>query len=151
MIGVPATGRLLCSVLLISVTATALAGCGRRGAPRPPEDVRPQTILDLRAQPGDGGIKLSWGRPEAYIDGSRMRDLGYFEVQRASGESHAFERIERIEVTDRDRFRQLRRFTYEDRNVDRGRRYRYRVISSTTDRYVSAPSNEVEATLPEVE
>lgn len=151
MIGVPAAGRCLAGVLLLAATTTALAGCGRRVAPRPPEDVRPQTILDLNARPRDGAIVLSWGRPEAYVDGSRMRDLGHFEVQRATGAEHAFERIARIEVTDHDRFRQLRRFTYEDRNVSGGQRYRYRIISSTTDRYVSAPSNEVEATLPEAE
>lgn len=134
-------------------TAILLAGaaCGRRGNPRPPEDVLPKTIADLTAKLAEQAVVLSWSRPDRYVDDSRMRDLAAFDVQRSSGVEIAFERIAQIPIEDRDRFRQLRHFKYEDGNVTPGQTYRYRVISFTTDHYRSAPSNVVEVTLPESE
>jgi len=135
----PATA---CGVLVLTV-AGLLAGCGRKAPPRPSEAVRPQRIADLSAANTPSGIALSWSRPRTYADGTRMDDLGSFEVQRAIGSDPAapFERLTTLEVTDRERFRQTRTFHYIDAAVSTGTAYRYRVVSSTTDRYRSAPSN----------
>src|SRR6266446_5560819 len=121
--------------------------CGRKGPPRPPEDVLPQTITDLTAAATPHGIQLSWSRPRTYADGSRMTDLGGFVIERAAGTGPdaAFVRLGVLDVNDRDRFRQLTHFRYLDHDTTVGTAYRYRVVSFTIDRYFSAPSNEVAA------
>jgi hypothetical protein len=119
------------------------AGCGRKGLPRAPEDVAPQTLADLAASNVVDGIQLSWSRPQLYADGTRMPDLGGFLVERAADDALTYERIAELAVTDRDRFRQIKRFKHLDPDVTPGVAYRYRVVSFTVDRYFSAPSNTV--------
>jgi hypothetical protein len=127
------------------VLAVAHTGCGLKASPRPPEDVLPKTISDLHATNLSEGVQLSWSRPLFYADGSRMADLAGFVIERAVGtEPHVpFARLSVLEVSDRDRFRQIKRFQYLDRDTRAGTTYRYRVVSFTLDRYVSKPSNAV--------
>ena len=82
-----------------------------------------------------------------YADGEVMRDLGGFIVERAEGPDPqaTFRRITVLDVNDRDRFRQLKRFRYTDRDVLAGATYQYRVVSFSLDRYFSVPSNVVTA------
>ncbi len=120
--------------------------CGLKAPPRAPQDVLPQRITDLRYADVADGIELSWSRPRLYADGSRMTDLGGFSVERAAAADPArFQRITVVDVTDRDRFRQLKAFHYVDHDTEPGTQYRYRVVSFTLDGYVSAPSNVVAA------
>ncbi len=121
--------------------------CGLKAPPRAPHDVLPQRITDLRYGDAPDGIELSWSRPRLYADGSRMTDLGGFSVERAPAADPAahFQRITVVEVTDRDRFRQLKGFHYVDHDTEPGTQYRYRVVSFTLDGYFSAPSNIVAA------
>jgi hypothetical protein len=139
--------------LAAACVALTLHGCGRKGAPRPPEDVVPQPLADLAATNVPAGVQLAWSRPKYYADGTRMTDLGGFEVQRAAGDALTYQRIAILEVTDRERFRQITRFKHLDADVTPGVAYRYRVVSFTLDRYFSAPSNAVtiERTLPNEE
>jgi hypothetical protein len=88
-------------------------------------------------------VVLTWKRPEDYADGTRMTDLGHFTIERADDEA-PFRPIARLDVTDRDRFRKIRRLRYTDATLTSGTRYRYRVLSTTLDNYVSEPSNVVE-------
>ena len=119
-------------------------GCGRKTtAPRAPEDVLPRPLTNLAASNVADGVQLSWGRPLLYADGERMTDLGGFVVERATGDELQYQKIATLEVDDRDRFRQIKRFKHLDRDVTVGVAYRYRVVSFTLDRYFSAPSNEV--------
>ena len=133
---------------LVLLLAAALLACGRKGPLRPPEDAAPQTIADLGATNVAEGIQLSWSRPLSYADGSRMTDLGSFIVERAidTEPSVAFRRLTVLEVSDRDRFRQMKHFQYVDRDTSAGTAYQYRLVSSTLDRYFSAPSNVVTIT-----
>jgi hypothetical protein len=126
------------------LTSFTLA-CGRKAPPRPPQDVMPKTIEDLAASNVRDGIELSWARPRLYADGTRLTDLGGFLIERVSGSAAGarFERLAEIEVTDRERFQQIKRFRYVDRSVTGGGAYAYRVVSFTVDRYFSAPSNAV--------
>jgi len=139
-----ASSRLFVGALL-AIACAQHAACGRKAAPRAPEDVLPKTITSLRAVNTAEGILLSWNRPRVYADGKRMPDLGGFEIQRASGTdpAAAFGRIAVIEVTDRDRFRPVTRLRHLDPATSAGVAYRYQVVSFTVDRYVSAPSNVV--------
>jgi hypothetical protein len=104
-----------------------------------PADVLPKTITDLNANNTADGIQLSWSRPTLYADDSRMTDLGGFIVERAAA-AEPFQRIAVLEVSDRDRFRQLKRFRYVDRDTIVDTPYQYRVVSFTLDGYFSAPS-----------
>ncbi len=121
------------------------AGCGRKGVPRPPEDILPATITDLKADNTAAGIELTWSRPKHYSGGGRMSDLAAFVVERAVGseDAAAFSVLGRVEVTDRERFQQQARFRIVDTHTIVGEQYRYRVVSFTTDEYVSDPSNTV--------
>jgi hypothetical protein len=127
----------------IVLAGLSLFGCGRKALPRPPEDVLPKTITDLQATETANGIELTWSRPRTYVDGGRMTDLGGFTIARASeADARAgFQRLTVIEVGDRERFRQTTRFRYVDESAAVGTQYHYQVVSFTTDRYVSGPSN----------
>ena len=127
----------------LCLSAFPSLGCGRKAVPRPPEDILPRPLADLAASNLADGVQLSWSRPRLYADGERMTDLGGFVVERATGDALDYQKIAVLEVTDRDRFRQIKRFKHLDRDVTPGVAYRYRVVSFTRDRYFSAPSNAV--------
>lgn len=118
-------------------------GCGVKSEPIPPQLAMPERIVSLTATSEKPGIFLRWDRPQRYAGGSRMRDLGSFDVMRA-GPTGDFHSVASIPVTDQQRFQQQRRFTYLDKGVKVGDTYRYQVVSETLDHYRSAPSNEVE-------
>lgn len=130
------------SMLALAI-AVALAGCGVKSAPLPPEMARPQRILNLRASAAAGGINLTWGRPTRYAGGQVMRDLSDFVILRGEGDGQMKALVE-IPVTDQQRFQLQHQFTYLDNETKIGERYRYVVISETRDGYRSLPSNEVD-------
>jgi len=132
-------------VLLPACCLLALAACGRKTMVRPPQDVEPKVISNLNATNVAGGIQLSWSRPNNYANGQPMTDLAGFVIERSSGTDPMapFQRLDVLDVNDRDRFRQIKRFTWVDHDTSVGMPSRYRVVSFTLDRYFSAPSNEV--------
>jgi hypothetical protein len=131
-------------ILLFLAGALILyAGCGVKSRPLPPSEVRPQRTTDLVAVSVSNGIRIRWSRPEHYTGGNRMRDLGKFEILRASGGGEP-QVVADLAVTDLQRFRQQRHFSYLDTDTEVGGRYRYQIISVTTDGYESLPSNQAE-------
>lgn len=131
------------SALLIAalcVAGATLSACGRKTQVKPPEMVAPEPIDTLAATNAATGVQLSWRRPAKYADGSRMTDLGAFQVERSSNGA-PFMPVATIEVTDRDRLQQARHFRWVDTDAVPGETYQYRVISLTTDGYASRPSN----------
>ena len=132
-------------LLPFAICLLTLCACGRKSPPRPPEDVLPKTITDLSASNTPQGIQLSWSRPHLYAVGTPMTDLGGFVIERATGTTALapFERLAVLELDDRDRFRQIKRFQHNDNDTSVGMPYRYRVVSFTLDGYFSAPSNVV--------
>lgn len=126
--------------MLFLIAVLAPLACGRKTPPKAPELVRPERIESLQAVNRPDGILLSWKRPERYADASRMTDLAGFRVERAV-EGEPFEVVTLLQITDRDRFRQMERFRYLDAAVSPGIRYLYRIFSFTLDDYVSQPSN----------
>lgn len=129
---------------LLLLACLVVGACGRKGPVKPPQYTRPAAIADLAAKNDAESILLSWQRPDSYADDSRMADLGEFRLERAAAGAVDFETIAVLPVTDRERFRQIKRFRFADRGVVEGESYRYRVVSSTVDGYASAPSNIVE-------
>jgi len=128
--------------LVVCGAAILLPACGRKTPVRPPELIAPQRIDNLTASNASDGIQLSWHRPTKYADGTRMTDLGGFRVERATPGT-PFAPVATIEIADRDRIRQEQRFRWVDPDTQVGETDEYRVISFTTDGYVSQPSNVV--------
>jgi hypothetical protein len=131
-------------MLATATLATAVfLGCGVKSQPIPPEAARPEKIAGLEAANAKEGIRLSWDRPELYAGGAKMKDLGSFSISRAQ-EGKPAEQIGDIQVHDEGRFQVQNTFTFIDGSTIIGKTYHYQVTSSTTDGYVSEPSNDVE-------
>lgn len=130
------------ALLPLLVLAILTPACGRKTPVKPPEFAAPERIDDLATVNQEGGIRLSWGRPREYADGSRMLNLGGFTVERRRPGGD-FARVAELPISDRERFRQRRTFRYLDPDVASGLSYEYRVLSFTLDDYVSQPSNVV--------
>jgi hypothetical protein len=137
----PARGaRCAAGAALVTAVALLSAACGRKTFIRPPELAAPQRIENLAAANVADGVQLAWARPKTYSDGSRMTDLGAFTIERSTG-GGPFVPVGTVEVTDRERLQQERRFRWVDTGASVGEIYAYRVLSATTDGYVSEPSN----------
>jgi predicted small lipoprotein YifL len=135
---------LIRGMTILSLTfAFALAACGTKGQPLPPQDVLPQQITDLSASADKDGIRLTWARPETYTSGRTMRDLAGFIVLRAQG-NQAMNPLVELPITDRERFHKEPRLDWVDTTTEIGSSYRYAVMSETSDGYKSVPSNTVE-------
>lgn len=127
----------------IALLALTSPGCGRKTPVRPPAHVAPAAITDLAASSVGGGVALRWERPRRNAGGEHLADLDAFVVERALP-GLPFALLARIQVPDRDKLRQQKRFTFVDESALLGEAYRYRVFAVTLDGYFSAPSNVVE-------
>jgi hypothetical protein len=126
----------------LAAATLLLAACGVRTRPLPPERVQPEPPSQVVAKAGPEGIHLTWRRPTRYSGGKHMRDLGHFDVERATGGS-PFARVATVDVSDQVRFRQEKAFDWTDTAVVAGETYTYRVIAVTLDDYHSAPGGPV--------
>jgi hypothetical protein len=122
------------------------AACGLKADPRGADQIRPKTITGLTAQLAGDGVHLAWQRPATYLNGQRMDDLGGFLVFRGLPGKEA-EQIGDVQVSDRERFRPEKKFEYVDKQATKGETFYYRVITYTTDKYYSFPSNQVTVAL----
>lgn len=130
-------------MLATAALATAMfLGCGVKSQPIPPEAARPEKIVGLEAANAKEGIRLTWDRPENYAGGAKMKDLGSFSISRAV-EGKPAEKIGDIQVHDEGRLQVQNTFEFIDGSTILGKTYHYQVTSSTTDDYVSEPSNDV--------
>jgi len=136
------------AVICTLFPVTFLPACGKKTPVRPPMFVLPEPTGDLTLDIEKGSVVLRWGRPQEYVDGNELDDLGGFNVLRATqdaqGKTSAFAKVATIPVEDRDRFRKAKKFNYTDTQLTVGTLYRYRVQAFTTDGYSSDPSNTVE-------
>jgi len=130
------------SLIAISIALIVCHGCGIKTRVRAPEDVRPEQIVDLRAISVADGIRLSWTRPDRYQNRDPMRDLSDFLVLRGS-DDQPMEQVAKIPITDQQRFQQQHHMLLVDKDALMNHRYRYQIISETSDGYQSRPSNEV--------
>ena len=127
-------------IALAALALVVLTHCGRKTDVRPPELVAPEVVESVKAENVTEGISVSWRRPQKYVDGSRMTDLGGFRIER-SRDGEPFAAWQEKTVDDRERFRKTRRFRILDTDVEMGHEYRYRVRAFTLDDDVSADSN----------
>jgi hypothetical protein len=143
MIRKPAAAKWLTLALMIAALGNIVfLGCGVKSPPIPPEAARPEKIEGLEAANAKEGIRLTWDRPENYAGGQKMKDLGGFTITRTM-EGGPLEKIGEVEVHDEGRFQVQNTFSFIDGSTILGKTYHYQVTSSTTDGYVSEPSNQV--------
>jgi hypothetical protein len=137
----PTSLRVTTLWLVLAFVTEVGAGCGVKSVPLAPELARPERILDLRAAADPHGIKLAWSRPTRLAGGHSMRDLISFVILRAEGDAPVAALV-KIPVTDQQRFSVEHEFDYLDAETVIGDRYRYQVVSQTSDGYSSEASNE---------
>ena len=131
----------------LALAGALLAACGNKTNLRPPAQVQPQAATALVAASAKDGVLLTWHRPTQYTGGSRMSDLGGFDIERAPGDGTGnYARIGQMVLDDQKRFRPQRELSWTDTTAVPGTRYRYRVIAFTLDDYRSAPAGPVSVT-----
>ena len=139
------------AIFILIFSLASLAACGKKGAPRAPELVIPETIKDLRARPEGQGISLTWSRPMRYLDGKELRDLAGFvifrkELSKTCPECPVpYRERASVNVEDQERFTKKKQFRFVDQELQPQTTYRYRIFSKLLDESLSDPSNEVEA------
>jgi hypothetical protein len=126
------------------------SACGKKGDPRAPELVAPETITNLTAQQERAGISLTWSRPARYVGGGDVSDLVSFVIFRKEISQSCrdcpvpYRPLTTVNVEDRERFVKQKQYRFIDEEVQANAIYRYRVSSQLIDGSLSAPSNEVE-------
>jgi hypothetical protein len=141
--------RFVLAGLLLFIIGSA---CGRKGDPRAPELVAPETINNLSVQQDKAGINLTWNRPAQYVGGGEVTDLVSFVIFRKEISQSCrdcpvpYRPLTTVNVEDRERFVNQKQYRYTDQQVQPNTIYRYRVSSQLVDGSLSAPSNEVEIT-----
>ena len=75
----PATRRRL---LALCLAVGALAACGKKGPPVPPEVRVPTVPGDLRGAVDEQSIVVSWNAPGTRLDGSRLRKIALYRLYR---------------------------------------------------------------------
>jgi hypothetical protein len=72
------------AMAILAAVLALLPACGRKGPPLPPRPVVPSAVGNLRAEPREAGIILSWTRPTLNTDNSPLTDLLEFRLFRAT-------------------------------------------------------------------
>lgn len=149
-------------IVALGLAALALAACGRKGAPVPPEWRVPAAIGDLAAVVRESAVELAWTNPARRVDGTRLRDLvlarvwrlddegrgdpkaamlvdeaiaGYTELATVRLDAPEGAAVERGRVTFTDR-----------RGLAWGRRYTYVIVTADSFGRASPPSARVSIT-----
>lgn len=122
------------------LVALVIAGCGRRGAPRPPQWVAPRAATDLEVRSVAGGLEISFRRPDRTIDGADMSDLAFLELWRSCEPRPGMFLAAEIPIVDRGAFRKRTRYTVLDDTPGIGEACVYRIIAVTDDGYRSIPA-----------
>ncbi len=139
--------RLLFVGLILLVFGSA---CGKKGSPRAPELVTPQTITNLVVRSAPDHNVLTWSRPTRDAEGKEIKDLASFVIFRKDISQTCpdcpvpYRQLTTVFVEDREKFVKQKQYRFNDEEVQSKVVYRYRVASQLSDGTLSAPSNEVE-------
>jgi hypothetical protein len=140
-------------LVLIGLMLVALGlACGKKGSPRAPELVLPETITNLTARPAPDHNLLTWSRPLRDAEGKEIKDLTGFVIFRKEVSPTCLEcpapyrQLTTVSVEDRGKIVKQKQYRFIDDEVQPKLVYRYRVASQLSDGTLSPPSNEVEVT-----
>ena len=162
----PITGRLILSMLLLGAIC-----CGKKSAPRPPEDYAPLPVQAIYGEGKVNGIMLSWLTPPDDGSDSRAQEipLDHFVIRRAlyiKGETPDFDEIGNVAVAKAaepgkdepgkvepvkenkktEEQQKPSRYTYLDITVEAGKQYEYLVVPTNEDDLVGEPIVRLRAT-----
>lgn len=70
-------------VTALALLLFALAGCGYKTMPVPPQEIVPTPIVDLRYELNERGVTLYWTYPVQTIKGEKLTDITTFNLYRA--------------------------------------------------------------------
>lgn len=124
----------LISILCLCLCVLVCVGCGRKGRPRPPEEIAPGEVLYFTAMGTLEGVQLSWQAPVTDARGEPLLNLAGFVVKKRSivdkGESD-FEDIAEMSakasanVMSQGAKSDDSKYGFLDRDVAPGKRYEY--------------------------
>ncbi len=133
------------SVLVVAMLCLYFLGCGRKEMPSAPRQVPPHPVTDLAAQVVGNQVELSWSYSEALYGSEPIKGFGVFRASESVSEScdncpFLFKRVADIPTLEgRDGTIVL---TYRD-TLEKGYRYRYKVIGYSTAGIAGKDSNMV--------
>jgi len=144
------------------LAALALAACGKKAPPVPPEMRAPQPIADLTGAVRESAIELAWTPPGRRVDRSRLRDLELMRIFRVEdtgtgepksamlvdGMISGYVEIASIKAADpAPAAAQGARIVFSDRqNLAYGRRYTYVLLAGDSHGRIGPPSPRVSVT-----
>lgn len=135
------------SGFIFIITLIALIACGRKGAPKPPEDFAPEPVKNVNAIGSVDGIAITWEAPDIDPDADedKIIPLAGFVVQRADfsrDRDPTYEVIKEIPLNSPDD----KTFSYTDSKVEPGKIYNYQVLPFNTDEANGEPGFTVRVT-----
>lgn len=136
----------LAAMAAMATMVAALPSCGLKTSPRPVEATAPVIESAPRLEVGaNGGVTVTWRRPERSRDGTRLYDLAAFSVERDSGAG--FSEVARIAVDDNERIRPQQNFGTTDGSAPPGTSS-YRLRALLTDGQWGRPGPARAVTVP---
>ena len=129
---------------LLAAALLALAACGIRTDPRPPEDTMARAPTKPTAVRAGTTVVVEWRSPGESVDGKRLIDLARFVVERRVGEE-PFAPVGETAADTTHRLRPIRQYSFVDEGP-RGDDAEYRVVPYTADGQRGVPSDPARVT-----
>ena len=114
------------------VLSLSILSCGKKGSPKPPEELAPSPIGAFAAAGAVHGVMLSWQAPTTDSNGDPLLNLSGFRVKRAfyvPDEDLDFTVVAEINVNADG----VAAYTYTDADVAPGKSYEYAVVGVNDD------------------
>jgi hypothetical protein len=129
--------------ILVAVMCLVLLGCGRKEMPSAPRQVPPQSVTDLSAQISGNEVVLRWSFSIALYGSEPIERFAVFRASEPVSESCdncplMFKRLIDIPILEGEGETSF--LTYRDR-LEKGYRYRYKVIGYSTAGLAGRDSN----------
>lgn len=125
---------------IVLLATILLFGCGRKGAPQPPEAIAPRPVKNLSVQGTITSIRLHWEAPDKTASGDALKDLAGFVVKRNEyerGERADFDDIAEVSLKEKSEDAEdssgEELYSYEDTSVEPGKWYEYVVVAENED------------------
>lgn len=126
----------LCLILLF-------LGCGKKLPPVAPESVVPEPVKELGVTSREGRLLIRFVKPSKNIDGSKLTDLAGFRVMRrvmdekvCKGCPERFPVVYDIDISyPKGAIIEKDRVSYQDKELQPGTRYEYKVVPYNKDGY----------------
>jgi fibronectin type 3 domain-containing protein len=128
-----------------------MSACAKKGPPVPWESIVPKRIVDLRATPREGRLRLEWTAPKENTDKTPLTDLVGFQILRSEGILIGDEckgcgektKVVREIKLDREEETKKKRIVTFFEDQEPKRVYVYEVVSINKRGHPSSPSNPV--------